>query len=541
MVESGELTACREQHLLVKHIRNSFKTEDIYTDDQLLTKYLGLVKYFPYERLFEWEEFIFALHNCTFKRKDNRPRWPDLFCLIGRGAGKDGFIAFDAFALASPYNPVAEYNCDICANNEEQAMTPVKDILNALEKPGQTQKLKRHFHWNKEEITGRKNRSVIKGRTNNPKGKDGLRSGKVILNEIHQSENYDNINVFTTGLGKKPHPRRMYMTTNGDVRDGPLDDLLDTSKGILEDGEPDNGLLPFICRLDDKKEVDNPENWAKANPSLPYRPDLQEEIAKEYWEWKRKPETLSAFMTKRMNIPDANLEVAVTDYENIKATNRRLPDLDRWECVLGLDYASVRDFASIVLHFRRGAVRYDIHHSWLCMQSKDLYRIKANWREWAKMGLLTLVDETQIHPDLLAEYILDMGKRYHIKKVALDNNRFALVAESLLKAGFDGNNREQVKLVRPNDISAVAPLIESIFTDQNYVWGNDPILRWGTNNVKVLKRKQRTGVDTGNIFYAKIEAKSRKTDPFMALAAAMTIESELGDGNAPVMMPLITF
>lgn len=33
------------------------------------------------------------------------------------------------------------------------------------------------------------------------------------FNEIHQYEDYKNINVFTTGLGKKKHPRRSYYTT----------------------------------------------------------------------------------------------------------------------------------------------------------------------------------------------------------------------------------------------------------------------------------------------------------------------------------------
>lgn len=33
--------------------------------------------------------------------------------------------------------------------------------------------------------------------------------------------------------------------------------------------------------------------------------------------------------------------------------------------------------------------------------------------------------------------------------------------------------------------------------------------------------------DIGNFVYAKIEAKSRKTDPFMALAASMTVEDDL--------------
>ena len=48
----------------------------------------------------------------------------------------------------------------------------------------------------------------------------------------------------------------------------------------------------------------------------------------------------------------------------------------------------------------------------------------------------------------------------------------------------------------------------------------------------MLWRKGRAdGVDTGNFIYAKIEGKSRKTDPFMALVASMTIEDVLGDGG----------
>ena len=56
-------------------------------------------------------------------------------------------------------------------------------------------------------------------------------------------QDYKNINVFTTGLGKKKHPRRSYYTTQGDVREGPLDDLLETAEGILFGGEPDNGQM----------------------------------------------------------------------------------------------------------------------------------------------------------------------------------------------------------------------------------------------------------------------------------------------------------
>ena len=50
-------------------------------------------------------------------------------------------------------------------------------------------------------------------------------------------------------------------------------------------------------------------------------------------------------------------------------------------------------------------------------------------------------------------------------------------------------------------------------------------------------------MDTGNFIYAKIEWRSRKTDPWMALVASMTIEDKLGDGGrgAAPMIEAFTF
>ena len=282
MVESGDLRTSKEIKALIEHVKYCFAHEDIFVDETLTDKYMSLVKYFPFERLFPWQEFVITLHDCTFWRDSLMPRWPELFCMLGRGAGKDGTIAFEAMCLVSPHHGIPKYDVDICANNEEQALRPVLDIVDALEHSEYSAKLKKHFTWKTESVQGKKTRGMIRGRTNNPSGKDGMRSGLVVFNEIHQYQDYRNINVFVTGLGKVSHPRRSYYTTNGDVREGPLDDLLDTAENILFGGEPDNGLLPFICRLDKREEVHDPKNWEKANPSLPYLPDLRLEIEKEY-------------------------------------------------------------------------------------------------------------------------------------------------------------------------------------------------------------------------------------------------------------------
>lgn len=533
MIESGDLRACKDQHALCKMVRNAFIEEDIYTDADQLEHYLGLSKYFGYDHVFEWQEFIFGLHLCTYRSEDGMPRWPDMFCMQGRGAGKDGTIAMEAVCLSSPYNGIKAYDVDICAINEEQATRPVKDVIEAFEAPKYEAKLKRHFYWTKEYVRSLKTGSIIKGRTNNPKGKDGLRSGAVIFNEMHTYEDYRNINVFTTGLGKKKHPRRSYYTTNGDVRDGPLDDILARSEEILFGGEPDGGLLPFICRLDSKEEVHDPANWEKAVPGLRYLPSLREEMTKEYEEWKRSPLRLPAFMGKRFNIPDGASDVAVTDYENIKATNRELPDLEGQPCVIGIDYASLSDFASVDVHFKNGDARYDINHTWVCRNSKDLRdgRIKAPLAEWEADGHLTFVDDVEISPTLITEYIRQAAEKYFVMGIALDNFRFALMREALSDMGFDPKERGNVKLIRPSDIMKVQPVINSCFENRYFGWGNHPLLRWATNNTKLVASGKKEGTDTGNFYYAKIEAKSRKTDPFMALVAAMVIEDMLPDAS----------
>lgn len=530
LVESGAPRACPEQHALVAMVRKAFATEDLRVDRQQLDNYLGLQKYFQF-RLFPWEKFLVALWDCTY-RPDGWPRWKTLFCMVGRGAGKDGFIAFDSACSISPYNPVGHYNVDICANNEDQATQPCRDLVEVLETPKHEAKLKKHFYHTKELIQGRKNKGVMKGRTNNPAGRDGMRSGKVIFNEVHAYQNYDNIKVFVTGLGKVDQPRIGYFTSNGDVSDGPLDDKLAQARRILFEGEDDGGMLPFICCLENRDQVHDPENWYMANPSLAYRPTLFQETSDEYKDWLEHPEQNGDFLTKRMGLRAGQKEISVTDYEKVKSTNRPLPDLSGWSCIVGLDYAELSDWAAVNLHFRQGVQRFDINHAWICTQSKTLPRVKAPWRAWAEAGHCTVVDDVSISPDLLADYIRQAAMVYNVKLLAMDHYRWTLVAESMRKIGFDATDKNRVKLVRPSDIMQVEPVIQECFDRGLFAWDDNPCLRWSVNNTKRVRSSKKLGVDTGNFIYAKIEAKSRKTDPWMALVASMVGEPVLGTGQA---------
>lgn len=511
----------KERIQLVEYIEERFKTEELFYDEKQIAKYLSYQKYFPF-KLFAWEKFLFVLHNCIF-RADGLPRWADLLVIMGRGGGKNGYLTFEDFCLLTPTNGIKEYHIDISANSEEQAKTTFDELLNILENHQYRELFRHNFYWNKTMIKNIRTGSILKYRTNNPKGKDGLRSGKVDFDEPHAYENWDNINVFTTGLGKKPHPRRTYISTNGDVRDGVLDNLLERSAKILSGEIADNGFLPFICKLDDESEVTDMEMWQKANPSLEYLPALREQMIKEYEDYKINPILNNAFMTKRMNIPQGNKDIEVTSWENILKTNMEVPNLDRRVCVAGIDYSKTTDFVSAFLLFQQGGVFYGVSHTWVCNRSRDLPRIKAPLREWEERGLLTFVDDVEINPSIVADWLAkqqsDHG--YIINKLAIDSYRYTLMSAALKKAGFDGTDKNKVKLIRPSDIMKIVPTIDSVFATGRIKWGDNPLLRWATNNTKLEPTVNN------NFKYGKIEGKSRKTDPFMAFVHAMTLTEEI--------------
>lgn len=534
-IRSGEIPASREMHQACDYIEGKLNNPDVFVDTEKTEKAVELIERYFRMKLFPWEKFVLALIHCYYKSSDTLV-FTEYLIMMGRGNGKNGFISGVAWYLTTMYHGVQGYNVDIIANSEDQAKTSFEDIYQMLEDTWA--KSKKFFYKSKEEIVSLRTRSYIKFNTSNARTKDGKRSACLIFDEIHEYQNSDTIKVFRSGFGKRKHSRTFYITTNGYVRDGVLDDRLRIAHDVLNGEIKNSRLCPLIYKLDDEKEADNKELWVKANPSLPYLPTLQLEIEQNFIDKDYDPTVASDLYTKRFNLPKGNAEIAVTDYSKVKATNRELPKLDGWTCTVGVDYAELSDWAAVNLHFRRGPQRYDINHAWLCTQSKTLQRVKAPWREWAERGLVTVVDDVSIHPDLLADYIRLAGQRYNVKMLAMDNYRWTLVSESLRKIGFDAQDKSRVKLVRPSDIMQVEPVIQECFDRELFTWGDNPCLRWAVNNTKRVRSSRSLGVDTGNFIYAKIDAKSRKTDPWMALVASMVIEPALGGGAAAEIPPV---
>ena len=538
-IRNETIPSSKEIKQAMDYIEAKLNNPDVFIDNAAIEKGVELMeRYFEF-KLLDWELFVFALIHCFYKSNDTVV-FDEFLIVMGRGNGKNGFISPVAWYLTTQYHGVKAYNVDIIANSEDQAGTSFGDVYEML---GRTwAKSKKFFYKSKEKIVNLKTNSYIKFNTSNARTKDGKRTACLIFDEIHEYENYKMISVFTSGFGKKKHSRTFYITTQGHVRQGVIDDKLALSKDVLNGTINELGLLPLIYKIDEEKEALQPEMWHKANPSLRFFVELQKEMNKEFVQLKYEPHIEQEFYTKRMNWPKGNKDLIVTEWENIIATEQELPDMEGWDCTVGIDYASINDMCSVNFHFRRNGKLYDISHSWLCLSSADLTRLKIPWQLWADDGELTLVDDKEISPDLVADYIQELGSKYNIIGLALDNYRYSLLATALRKIGFDAKEYKNVFLVRPSEIMKVVPVIGSYFTNQLFAWGNNRTLRWATNNAKLIRAGKREGTDTGNFYYGKIESRSRKSDPFLALVASIIIEERMGDGEEIICdMPVYTY
>lgn len=536
LYETGQIKLNKERIQLIEYLQNDvLSRDDLYFNDEMIENCIRFIEkwYFPTEA---FQRFLIAFIFLFFK-KNNRVFYRKFLWMMGRGAGKNGIISGITHFLTSPLHGIREYNISIVANSEEQAKTSFDETYNVI---GRSNTLKGMWARTKQKITNKKTESVLKFRTSNGETKDGLRDGAVVFDEIHQFESNKDVRVHISGLGKKPNPREFYIGTDGYVRDGFLDKMKEKALKVLNGEARPNALFPFICKLDDESEVDDISSWEKANPMLSeprsdYAQGLFDTIYEEYEDLEDDPSNREEFMTKRMNLPITDLEKSVATWEEILATNKPLPNVLYKECIGCLDYASIRDFAACGLLFRDEGNYVFQTHSYVRKEFADKYysyskkqdaemagkRKFAPIREWEEQGLLTVVEGPTIDPNIIVQWFVKMREFYVIKKIIADNFRM-----EILKPLFEAEGFEVEVIRNPRAIhSLLAPRIETAFANQQIIFGDNPLMRWYTNNVLVVIKKD------GNKEYMKKEPIRRKTDGFQAFVHGMYRADEIVEDN----------
>lgn len=522
--ERGEILLNKERILLIEHLqKHILNRDDLYFNDDLIEQFVRFTEK-QYFKLNAFQLFIVPFIFLYFK-EDDELFYEQILIMMARGGGKNGLITSLSHFFISPMHNIPNYDVSVVANSEDQAKVSFKEMYDCI----RNNELEKWFDVTKMQITSKDTNSVFRFRTSNASTKDGGRDGCVIYDEIHIFPNADTVNVFSSGLGKVKNPREFFITTDGFVRDGYLDRMKTRALDILEGREPDDRLFPYICKIDSIDEMDDPNNWQKANPMFhepmsAYAKRLFKKVHTQYKQLETNPSAREEFITKRMNLPLVDLEKSVATWEEIEATNQEIPDLLGRECIGCIDFASIRDFASVGLLFRHKGKYVFITHSFVRKEIADKYygysiksdnaqkkRKFAPLREWEELGLLTIIDEPSISPTYIVDWFIAAREKYEIQKIVADNFRLELIRKPLEEVDFE------VEVIRnPRAIHGLlAPRIETAFATNQIIFGDNPLLRWCTNNVLVKIDRN------GNKTYEKKEPIRRKTDAFHAFLHGM--------------------
>ncbi|MER2057293.1 MAG: terminase large subunit [Niallia sp.] len=540
---NGEIILNKRRIKLIELIERDILTaDDMYFDAEQIENYIAFTEkyYFPLTLTQKFKTcFIFLYYN------DGSLVFDEHLDYEGRGGGKTGRISTLANYFISDLHGINNYNVSVVANSEKQAKMSFTEVFNTIDKDD---RLKVFFDHKKALIESYDTKSLFQYHTSNAGTKDGLRDGCVIFEEIHRYEDSSVINVFTSGLGKVKHPRVFYVGSDGYVREGFLDKLLDRADSILDGSVSirDDGLFPFMCCLDSEEEMHNPEMWQKANsqfhpPLSDYAQTLFRTVKKQYNKLEHDPDGYEEFITKRMNLPKVDLEKSVTSWTKIKATNQpyNLDELKRRECIGCLDYASVRDFVAMGLLFLKNEnylIPKELTHSYLCKPfadkhyaySKDKaennnkkdHRKFAPIREWENDGLLSVLKVETMDPHLVVNwFVKKRDEGWNIKKIIGDSFKMDVLKPLFEAVGF------VVEVIRNPDAASglLAPRIEIAFENEQVIFGENPLMRWYTNNVLVKR------LPNGNKVYRKKEEVKRKTDGFMMFLYGVWASRDLED------------
>lgn len=512
-----------EKHILTR--------DDLHFNNEMIENFVRFTEkwYFPLQ---PFQKFL-AAFVFLFYEEDDSVFYEQHLWLMARGAGKNGLISALTHFLTSELHGIPKYNVSIVANSELQAKTSFREIYDVI---GEHEVLQDMFYRSKVEILCNTTKSAMQYHTSNAGSKDGLRDGAVIYDEIHRYENSEVVNVFSSGLGKVPNAREFFIGTDGFVREGFLDKMKERAMNILLGKDLEDPLFPFLCKIDDPKEIDEPDMWEKANPmfSKPmsfYARGLFKKVRTQWRQLANNPSNREEFMTKRMNYPEVDLTKTVAPWSDILATNREFPELANKVAVGGLDFASIKDFASVGLLFKIKDDYVWKTHSFARKGFLDIAKLKVPIDEWEREGHLTIVDGPVIDIHYIVDWFVEMRELYGVHTIVADTFRLDLVKTALEAEGFTLLYIRNPKAIH----SLLAPRVETLFANHNIIFGDNPLMRWYTNNVYVSIKKD------GNKEYLKKDEFRRKTDGFQAFIHALWMADKYLEEEAEFMLADISF
>lgn len=456
-------------------------------------------------------------------------RFREALILVGTGNGKSTMMAGNATFLACKDG---ERGADIylLANSKEQAGIVFGECKSQIEA---SPYLAPRFRTLRDGVYYDKMNATIKHRSSDSQRLDGLNPHGAIFDEIHEYRDFRLLNIIKRKTVKRRQPLTIYITTMGNVIDGPLAYyyglFTDAMAGKLK---PDVGdrMFAYIAELDGTDDIERPENWIKANPGLGTTLQL-DELEKQWERCKHVPSERADFICKQLNIMVNADDMAFIQPEVLKRNRDVIPEeslLGR-RCYGGFDLSNREDFTAAALEFPLDDGRvYVLLHSWIPQRKVEIDQEKIDYYGLAMRGLLTIVPGEYIQQEDVWAWFAEMSWKYEIVTIGYDPANATRLRQMLEVGGRHQGKSVQAfdcQVVRQGPITLNDPMkdIKEKLLAGQVVSNQDPMLQWYTDNVRISGERRHT--DKENWMPMK-RNRFRKIDGFMAWLDAHCVMME---------------
>ena len=293
------------------------------------------------------------------------------------------------------------------------------------------------------------------------------------------------------------------MSSEGTVRNGAGDTIKMELMDILKGKYVNPHVSIWYYRLDDVKEVDDPNTWLKANPNLGKTIKYETyQLDKERAEMA--PAARNDILAKRFGIPMEGYTYFFTYEETIPHRRRTFWNMP---CSLGLDLSQGDDFCAFTFLFPLGNGSYGIKtRSYI--SSLKLHKLpgamRRKYEEFISEGSLmvlecTVLDMMEVYDDLDA--FIDQN-HYDIRSVGYDPyNAKEFIERWVLENGpygvekvIQGSRTESVPL---GELKTLAEERMLLFDEalMSFAMGNCITLEDTNGNRKLLKKRYDEKID----------------------------------------------
>ena len=459
--------------------------------------------------LADWQLFIIGQIYGWKRTADNQRRFRTVYIEVPRKSGKSTLCSGLAlYHLIADGESAAEVYA--AAVTRDQARIVFGDAQ-VMVKRNET--LSKHLKPHRSVILHDNSGSKFEPLSSDAGSLEGRNPSFSIVDEMHVHKSPEIWDVLNIASGARAQPIIFAITTAGTNQEGICYEIRDYVTKILDRQVEDDTFFSAIWTIDEGDDWRTVEAWQKANPNygVSVFPDDLERLAKQAME---SPSGETNFRTKRLNTWMNSSQAWIGSHDWQKNTKER-PPIESWKgqpCYVGLDLASVSDFASMCVLFQKDGVIYPYIQHYLpedtVKQTSGQLGIKYD--TWVKEKYITLTEGNVTDLSYIQNDLEKVMGDYDVREIAYDPYGASQLTANLLEKGAPMVKMSQGIM----SMSDPSKELEKHILSGDIAHGNDPVLGWMISNCVLY-------IDPNDNIKIKKEMNKNKIDGVIALVMAL--------------------